>query len=250
MPSGFATRSAGPLAFVLAILAPIPAAAQTQGDDEAKQASVQALEAFNAKDYTRARDLYIRVVSLKASAESFWALARCHEELGDPDKALLYLAKAAEASPSPARLKKIVEKQAALRIVLETPVEVPVTCEPVDSDLALGGASAGKCPTVLRLRPGSYSLKASRAGFREALRNVQVRPGLQDRIVLRLEPIPALPVQTPEAPQTGRSVFGKWWFWTLVGTAVTGSVVATVVILKTRDGKTVPARFDGKWSIP
>jgi len=105
----------------------------------------------------------------------------------------------------------------------------------IDQDFVGTTESTG---LTFRYRPGTYTLRVVRAGFKEASRQVIVAAGLMTRLTMTLEAIvpitkegdPIVPKKDPEPPITK-----KWWFWTAIGAGV--AVVTTVVIIAASSGK-------------
>ncbi len=65
---------------------------------------------------------------------------------------------------------------------------LPLVVDPADASLFLSGQQV-EGPTLRGIKPGSYILKASRAGYGEESRSITVVPGENAPITIRLEPL-------------------------------------------------------------
>lgn len=88
---------------------------------------------------------------------------------------------------------------------------------PAGASIAVSGAAWP--PGVERpIAAGAYDLDVRADGYEPSSRRVEAALRAQTRVALNLEPV--------------ASVFERWWFWTAVGAAVAGGVVATVVLTR------------------
>jgi len=90
------------------------------------------------------------------------------------------------------------------------------------------------------------SLRKSIFYFKSYLRNdpeTPARAAIQKEIE-RLE----VELRVAEKPQP-RPLYKKWWFWTIIGVAVTGAVVGTVVGTRPENDKPVPGSI-GTFGVP
>lgn len=115
---------------------------------------------------------------------------------------------------------------------------------------------------VLLLDAGAHSIEVLREGFRAERREITVRGGSQtsERMVLVRE-VPVVPVVVPTqatvtvtphpvaAPPVAQreespSVFTRWWFWTIAGVVVGGTVGTVVWLTRQPDAWAPGTRFD------
>jgi hypothetical protein len=95
---------------------------------------------------------------------------------------------------------------------------VHVEPSPADADVYLDGQRVGRGSLDQRVTAGPHVIEARAAGHRPFVRSVTVARG----DVLRID----------AALEREGSVFTRWWFWTIVGAAVTAGTVTAVWALR------------------
>jgi hypothetical protein len=93
------------------------------------------------------------------------------------------------------------------------------------------GNFIGNAPVEFDLSPGPHSIKASKPGFHDFLREVAAEAGSEIDLAVDLEPLPAN--ENPYIRRPPRPVrwYEKSWVWITVGTAVVAVTAATVGIM-------------------
>jgi hypothetical protein len=164
------------LAVALALAAPAEAAPKRE---------LQARQEFAAGRYANALELFAQLYAETLHPTYLRNIGRCHQELGDPDKAIasfrLYLAKAKDLKPS--------ERQ-----------EVEGYIHDMEELKRKREADTRPAPPP----PPPISLAA---------RNTEAPP-------------PAMVSRAPEPPPESTPVYGRWWFWAIVGGAAVAGTAA------------------------
>jgi len=145
---------------------------------------LQARQEFAAGRYANALELFAALYAETLHPTYLRNIGRCHQELGDPDKAIasfrLYLSKAKELKPAERQ-----EVEAFIR----------------DMEELKRKRVAASAPRSTPPPPPPVSLAA---------RSPEPPP-------------PAMVSRSPEPLQKSAPVYGRWWFWALVaGAAVAG----------------------------
>jgi hypothetical protein len=131
---------------------------------------------------------------------------------------------------------------------------VEVWGDPPGADVTVNGKLVGKLPSPppARVVAGAVSLVVRAPGYEEVTRTLQAGPGELVRENVQMVAIPApVPRLTParepknepvvdrRPSEPGERPVGlthKWWFWTIVGAAVVGGVVAAVALSRSGGG--------------
>jgi hypothetical protein len=133
---------------------------------------------------------------------------------------------------------------------------VEVWGDPPGADVTVNGKPVGKLPSPppARVVAGAVSLVVRAAGYEEVTRTLQAGPGELVRENVQMVAIPAPvprltsapeptsgpgPVVDPRPSDPAEKPVGlthRWWFWTIVGAAVVGGVVAAVVLSRPSGG--------------
>ncbi len=101
------------------------------------------------------------------------------------------------------------------------PVEVQVD----DRDL-------GPAPVEVDLAIGEHVVRLTKPGYIEEVRRPVVRTGQTTRVEVTL-----VPVEVAVRKAWGDPIYKKWWFWGVVGAAVVGAVVPTVLLTRPKSHK-------------
>jgi Tetratricopeptide repeat len=216
-----------------------------------------AVEAFEARDFTRARALFEQAYELRPNARVLRGLGIAALQLKRYSTAKRELEAALVDSAQPltsAQRDGVVQLLAWMQTNLGT---VKLQLTPTRATWQVDAEASSE--TELVLAPGSHRLRVLAAGFDPQERTLQVTAGSARTLDLTLaahDPKPAVaPVlaaslvsdssrddsrsaSIPVAPadtthardRDSTSVFERWWFWTAVGVVVAGGVAATVAL--------------------
>lgn len=106
-----------------------------------------------------------------------------------------------------------------------------VTSEQTEVRVFVDGNFIGNAPVEFDLPPGAHSIKASKPGFHDFLRQVTAEAGSEIDFAVDLEPLPADQNPYVRRPPRPARWYEKSWVWITVGTAVVAVTAATVGIL-------------------
>jgi len=106
-----------------------------------------------------------------------------------------------------------------------------VRSEQAEVRVFVDGNFIGNAPVEFDLPPGPHSIKASKPGFRDFLREVTAEAGSEIDLAVDLEPLPANENPYIRRPPRPARWYEKSWVWITVGTAVVAVTAATVGIL-------------------
>jgi len=187
-------------------------------------------------------------------------LALCEQALGRWVDAHTHLAAALAASNDPWIARNRGSLGGAFRSIGEQVGRLEVLGGVTGAVVRLGASEIGTLPLAgpVTVLVGRTPLEVIAPGFAPFSTEVTVRAGELTRQSVTLSPRAApTPEQTardapastvdattsdpsspPQTPTDGGSIATRWWFWTIVGVAVAGGIVATVLI--TRDGEVEP----------
>ena len=137
---------------------------------------------------------------------------------------------------------------------------VVVVCPVPGAVVAVEGAEVGRTPLEgrLYLRPGAYAITVTAEGRRPFRQ--QLTPGAGSLLTLFVpwrqgaappQPVPAYnarprrdttpldvaPAPAPPPERRAGPFYTRWWFWTVVGAVVAGSVTAAVLVTREPDGR-------------
>ena len=206
------------LGLIVAVLLGVSGVAHADHATEMK-----AREDFAAGRYDDALELFAKLYAETLNPVYLRNIGRSHQKLRHPDKAIDafkdYLAKGKKISTDErAEINGYIKEMEALRdeqakqqqpvppVVAATPP--PATPPPVQPLPPAGGDASGAYP-------GAYGAPPPDQSYAPA--------GPQPAGALVTQPVPA-----PEADSS--PFYTRWWFWTIVGAAVVGGVVAAVVL--------------------
>jgi hypothetical protein len=192
------SRLAPGLFLVVAVLAAVPALAAPSRKE------IQARQEFAAGRYASALEMFAELYAQTLHPTYLRNIGRCHQELGDPDKAIAsfrqYLAK---AQVKPAERQEIEGYIAEMETLKRRREEAARPAAPPPPPVSLAARNPDPAPP----------------------------PAMVSR--------PAEPEPTP------KPVYGRWWFWALVGGAVVagGAGLWASGALKSKDAP-CPAGFN------
>jgi tetratricopeptide (TPR) repeat protein len=122
-------------------------------------------------------------------------------------------------------LKRIAEPIAVPKAPPPSTGRLRVTCSEANVFLNLDNAWRGQAPFETELLPGPHRLVLAKAGFQPSQSEFLITAGHTKRIDIVREK-----VETETAPSV-RPFYQTWWFWSAIGTVVTGT---TALIILTR----------------
>ena len=162
------------LSLIIALLLALSGRAVAQPPNSEKQAR----EYFAVGKYSEALEIYGRLYAETAHPTYLRNIGRCHQEMGEPDKAIAsfrqYLSKAKDLKPS--------ERQEVEGYIREM--------EELKRKREAAAAPAPPPPRVSLAAPNPEA-----------------------------PPPPAMVSRAPEPAPESAPVYGRWWFWALVGGA-------------------------------
>lgn len=85
------------------------------------------------------------------------------------------------------------------------------------AQVRVDGKLVGQIPLSTRLPPGSYFVQVSLPGFSPWSSALTIAPGSRLELPVVLEPLPSSAKRPPPRPTP---VYKRWWFWTIIGAAV------------------------------
>lgn len=190
------------LALVVSLLLSTATFAAPPPDDGKKERASSLAKAgialFKAKDYAEAVKVF------RESFETFpipvvaWNMARCHEELEQPEDAIFFFNKFKEIAPSDD--KKAIADMRVERLLKRYFGHLTLNVDPVGADVNINGVKAGDAPLkALRLRVGTYNVEMKQPGHETMTRVIQVAPGQQFTFSFTLTLLPAtVHIEAPE----------------------------------------------------
>jgi tetratricopeptide (TPR) repeat protein len=218
----------------------------------------RAVDAFEAQDYVRSRDLFEQAYAIRPNARVLRGLgiSALHLEHFNVAKHELTEALRDQKQPLTANQRDGVKELLSwMQLNLGT---LQLRLQPADAYITLDDEPIEE--TELVLKPGEHRISARLDGFASQTREVEVGAGQTKTLDVTLQPSMPESTETPavsaaeaaaaapvlDARETARSPFrqpeqaardegsssvlSRWWFWTAVGVVVAGSVATTVVL--------------------
>jgi tetratricopeptide (TPR) repeat protein len=184
-------------------------ASTASGQPDAHYARGQAL--YKKGQFQAAIEAFEEVQRTAPHPAALFSIARCHENLGRPDRALEFYRRALAIEKDPARRRNIEQRMEAIR---SRPVRVFISTRPSGATVTIDGRARpepGTTPLTARLVPGEHVLIARLEGHDLAARRVVVELGKEQPVELALEPRPKVtpPRPCPEprsAPRPARAL--------------------------------------------
>lgn len=189
---------------------------------------------FNLEKYREAIGEFEQSYLEKQDPGTFFNIGECHRLLGNNAEAIRFLRRfLQETNNHPNRVKAedhladLEGAAAALPpVVVPAPAARPTTSPPPGSAVPGTGAPQGSFP------PASSPLRQPAPGVPAAPAETAAPALAPGALAISASPAPA---------QSSTPVYKKWWFWTLIGVAVAGGVVAGVVAMSTPSRPGCPA---------
>jgi hypothetical protein len=185
-----------------------PAKAAPSADDESVQAARDIAKAgtklFSLKKYKDALDVFLKSHEVHPLPEVVWNIARCYEELGDVENAIVFFEESAATDEDPKNRAEARSRADKLKadslgvLALET---VPAEGVQVEID----GKPAGATPLAARpLRKGVHDVRLTHEGYAPLAKSVEIVPNMKNSFHFELEALKA--VLALDAPATVESV--------------------------------------------
>jgi|GEM_PF-1246511 len=240
---------------VVGSLATSPAHAQQPSADALVEQGIARRE---AGDDQGALALFQQAYATSPSARATAQLGLCEQALGQWVEASSHLQAALAATDDRWIRRNRRSLEEAFRAVSEQVGTLEIVGGVPGAVVRLGGRTVGTLPMSgpVTVIVGRGALEVVADGFLPFTAEIAVRGGELTRQTIELEPVPAQravaspgeaarasadsEIGDPGADSSidsratredeGGSVLGEWWFWTLVGVAIAGGVVATVLI--------------------
>ena len=172
------------------------AAPGASADDEsvqvARDLAKPGTKLFAMKKYKDALDIFLKSHEVHPLPEVVWNIARCYEELGDVENAIVFFEESAATDEDPgnraeARARADKLKAGGLGVLaLET---VPADGVQIEID----GQAVGASPLPPRpLRKGVHELRLAREGFAPLAKSVEIVAGMKNSFRFELEALKAV----------------------------------------------------------
>jgi hypothetical protein len=218
----------------------------------------RAVEAFEAKDYPKARELFEQAYVIRPNARVLRGLgiSALHlERFGVAKRELTEALRDTEQPLTANQREGVAELLSWMRVNLGT---LQLQLQPANAQVTLDEAPIEE--TQLVLKPGAHHVRVSADGFGTQDHTVHVTAGQDQSLRVTLAAstadsaeTPAVsaadaaeaavvatpprsarsPLQPSEQPVSDRessSVLEQWWFWTAIGVVVAGGVTAAVAV--------------------
>lgn len=238
-----------------ALLATVVASVCLPSDAEAQDARARADKAlkdgatlFTLQDYPGALERFREAASLHPGAKVELHMGRTLDAMGREAGAATYYARFMArqgpevegdgTAPIRERLAELRRRLARVR------VEGPAPGAAVEVDKKAVGSLP--LPGALFLAPGKHRVRVSADGRVLVDRALTLAAGGQVTVTVP-RPVAVQPRQldTPLVPRA-RPIYKRWWFWTIVGVAVTGAVVGGVAASQTGGSEWLPSGDSGR----
>jgi hypothetical protein len=259
-------------AAAIVVLWSVPRAtsAQTRAEGDTAATSAEydklldrAVDAFEAQDYPRARELFEQAYEVRPNARVLRGLGISALHLERFTVAKRELTEALRESKQPLTANQrdgVTELLSWMQLNLGT---LQLRLQPAKARVMLDDAPVAG--TELVLNPGAHRVFVSADGFTSEERDVEIAAGQEKTLEVELsqtavKPAPASTVSAQEAASTvpiaepaestpafglheptrdsdSSTVFERWWFWTAVGVVVAGGVATTVALTSAAPAK-------------
>lgn len=241
-------------------------AAEKSGDSEQSpdydDVLDRAMDAFDARDYARARGLFEQAWALRPNARVLRGLGISALYLERFTQSKRELTQALEATAQPLTATQRQGVKELLTWMGESLGTLRLELSPPDALVTLDDRPVTERELIVK--PGTHRFHVSAEGFTPDDHTVEIAAGQEKHVELSLsrepEALSALPdpldeigpsafvaaepepvegndhVDLGPAERDSGSVFERWWFWTAVGVVVAGGA-ATAIVLTSRDSE-------------
>jgi len=226
------------LVALAATLASTPTSVAAQSEVErtalARELFAEGTAHLEAEQFEEAAEKLQRAYELRAAPGIGFNLAAAYEQLGRLVEALELLRGVLSDASTSNDIKRLA-RQARERIeprIARLTIRVPDGSEGAEITLDGREVLRAALDVAAPVDPGEHVIVLSRDGTTVSAERVTLADGASEEVVLYSQSL--TPVELPldeeaEEPESG-SVFGEWWFWTIVGGVVlAGAVVAIAV---------------------
>lgn len=235
------------VALVVVMLAPALALGQ-EAREQARELAAQGRAHYEAGRFEEALEAYQAAYDLAPAPGVLFNLGQCYRHLGDCPHAVTsyerYLAEALDA-PNREGVETLIE-QCRTQMAMLTPAEPDAgpTQEAPDAGLASTDAEpVGVVPDGGPLTADADSDAVDGDLPVDVETNVDIASTDHlDGGIAAVTPPPTAAIEPPEEPPVEtphRPVWRRWWFWTILGCAVTGATVGAVVGVMAAEPETV-----------
>lgn len=179
---------------LLVMVSAIPALATPPTPEPSKVAKKSAAELFRRGQALYAKGRFEEAVKAFSEAHrlaphrsAIFNVARCHENLGRLNEALVAYRETLALSKSPAHRAEVQER---LDLLSRRPTKVFVASDPAGATVTIDGRAqpeARPTPAVLSLRPGPHVLLLRKEGHQLAAKRVVVALGKEQTVTVKLE---------------------------------------------------------------
>jgi hypothetical protein len=220
---------------------------EAQDREAARRLFERGLSLAQSQRWAPALSAFRRSAELVPRASTSYNIANALYRLDRPAEGLVELDRYA-ALPEVQASPRALQREAALRALLnETVAEVRFAITPLDATLFIDGrvSSLTGFERLVRLNPGTHSLRVIREGYASAIRELRVKRGSREYYSIALDRT-APPASEPlalvlpggsgtDAAQDDRKPFVKRpGFWVMIGAIVVVGVGAGVAVALTR----------------
>lgn len=213
---------------------PIPKFENLKPERQSEVASLLELATNNEKrgNYTKALSYYLEAHKLFPHPKLYYNIAYCYERLADAINAVkyykLYVASMPKSKNTPKAKNRIQELQKKL-VRQETSLRIdssPPGATVYLNDITNG--PVGTTPTTdLPIQPGKYKLIFKLEGYKDLVKEVEVKSGARQEVKFAMEALPK--VKNPNAKTTSSNPVAPW---VLLGVGIvgTGSAITFAVL--------------------
>jgi hypothetical protein len=189
------------------LLAPSPLEAAPDPVKQAARLFRQGEKLYEAGHFEKAVQAFLEANRLASHRATVFNIARCYENLANVAEALRYYEVLLKMTADVAEKMEIQQRMALIRRRAAT--GVLVTTEPPGARITVDAREqpeAQETPALIKLSPGAHVLQLRRPGHQLAVARVQVKPGQEQKVQVKLEPLPEpqpTSVPAPPCPEDG-----------------------------------------------
>jgi len=216
-------------------------------EERARRLFEKGLSLSQSARWAEALSAFRRSAELVPRGSTSYNIANALYRLGRPADALLELDRHA-AMPEVQADEAAMEREAVLRTLLfEWVAEVRLTVTPADAMVFVDGgvSSLSGAERLLRLNPGTHSIRIVHEGYMSSLREIRVERGSRESYAIALEPVTPQPMESLKVIPAGRTVtesasddrkpfVKRPGFWVMIGAIVVVGVGTGVAVALTR----------------
>lgn len=120
-------------------------------------------------------------------------------------------------------------------------VRIDLNSTPAGGEAYVDKDFVGLTPVTIRLKPGSYTVRVAKVGYKEVVQPLTVEERKARVLALALNAVdvpstPVSPIPAKEREAKASPFYETWWFWTIVGAAVVGGATTAGVLLSKDKG--------------